>query len=648
MQGILQGGYGAMHFDKGRSAGLGLKHARQMLERGDLPEPGAVNEMVVRSWQRCMKAGLLPFGKPADVGYLVGDKLEQAQHRRRQLLARAKPVLDYLHAQSRGSGSLVLLADEDGVILESLGDPEFVSRAERVALMSGASWNEVHRGTNAIGTALSEKNAVTVHGGEHFLESNSFLTCTASPLLGPDGQLQGVLDISGHWRLRQSHTSGLVLTGAHMIENRLFERRHGKDVWISIHPSAEGIGTIAEGLVALNEEGRILGANRAGMALLKLFPSDLGRSTTEGRIDLRMEAFLDWGRRRAEEPMAIRRCDGATLFLKVRLPQTRMADPAVANVSPKPNRDALERLDTGDQRMERIIEQARKILDKRIPILLFGETGVGKEVFAKAMHASSRRMDKPFVAINCAALPEHLIESELFGYAPGAFTGARREGWQGRIREANGGTLFLDEIGDMPLALQSRLLRLLQEGEVIPLGGGKPAKVDFQLIAASHRQLTEEVEKGRFRADLYYRLDGITLHLPALRERSDFQILAARILDDIAPNSEISLAPELAKFLASLPWPGNLRQMSHVLRTSHAMLENGETRITREHLPGNFASGLDLLRHAPHASVESLRETSDAMIMRALKMNGGNRSESARRLGISRSTLYRKMRRLAE
>ena len=193
------------------------------------------------------------------------------------------------------------------------------------------------------------------------------------------------------------------------------------------------------------------------------------------------------------------RC-GQRLFLKAepgRLPPPVALPRRAAQV-----RDALAELDTGDERMRQCLERARKVAGKPIPILLQGESGVGKEMVAAAIHASGPRRERAMVAVNCAALPEHLIEAELFGYAPGAFTGARREGCPGRIREAHGGTLFLDEIGDMPLTLQSRLLRVLQERQVVPLGGGKPATVDFALIAASHRPLKLEVERGRFRADL--------------------------------------------------------------------------------------------------------------------------------------------------
>jgi transcriptional regulator with PAS, ATPase and Fis domain len=323
--------------------------------------------------------------------------------------------------------------------------------------------------------------------------------------------------------------------------------------------------------------------------------------------------------------------------------------------------DALAELDTGCAQLHAAVTKARKVLDKPIPVLLQGESGVGKEVFAQAMHASSARRDRPFVAVDCASLPENLIEAELFGYAPGAFTGARREGSAGRIREVRGGTLFLDEIGDMPLSLQTRLLRVLQERQVTPLGGGKPVPVEFALICATHRNLKAEMDAGRFRADLYYRLNGLTLMLPAVRERTDFPALLERLSRSLAPEQGITLAPAVAAAFADYPWPGNVRQLVNALRTACALLDPGERVIDWTHLPDDL---LVELRAAPprHAeplpaeptpaepppaaggpAVERLRDISAQAISRAIEVSRGNMSEAARRLGISRNTLYRRL-----
>ncbi|ABC21733.1 sigma-54-dependent Fis family transcriptional regulator [Rhodospirillum rubrum] len=625
--------------------GTALRRARHLLEGGSLPPAGLIAPTVAHSWERSLRAGLLPFSPPAVADHLAARHLAQAVERRRELLMRARPVMDYLHAQTKGSDSVVILADDNGVLIEALGDAAFVERAERVALKPGASWHERHRGTNAIGTALVEAQPVAVHGGEHFFEHNRFLTCAAAPIAGPDGRVLGVLDISGPQRGRHPHTFGLVRAATHMIENKLFEARHEGEYRIRFHPQADGIGTLAEGMVALSEEGLVIGANRAALAFLAITPSDIGKALIEALLPLRMADILDHGHRHPGTTLGLACPGGGRFSLRVEPGWRAVVRPAAM---PAPDRvqDALADLDTGDPTMAGAIERVRKILGKPIPLLLQGESGVGKEVFATALHATGPRRGRPFVAVNCAALPEHLIEAELFGYAPGAFTGARREGSAGRIREAEGGTLFLDEIGDMPLALQCRLLRVLQDRQVVPLGGGKAVSVDFALIAASHRPLKAEAEAGRFRADLYYRLNGLTLCLPPLRARRDFAALVARMIETMEPGAGIGLDPDVADALAGHGWPGNLRQLANVLRFACALRDPGEIRLGWHHLPEDLIeelrcpSGVDTDAGAGPAT---LRAASDSLIERMVAASGGNLSEAARRLGISRNTLYRRM-----
>ncbi|MBS4095239.1 MAG: sigma-54-dependent Fis family transcriptional regulator [Sulfuricella sp.] len=624
---------------------VALRQARHLLlERGELPG-GLLKEHVERSWRRSLAAGLAPAGRLGETPHLSAGELARAVARQRELIANARPVMEYLHGQTRNSGSMVILSDENGVLLQSLGDADFLTRAERVALMPGASWHERHRGTNAIGTALSEGSPVVVHGAEHYLERNAFLTCAAAPIVAPDGRLLGILDISGEQRSRHPHTFGLVRAAAQMIENRLFEARHGESVRLRFHPLAEGIGTVAEGVAAISEDGWIVGANQAGLALLGLATADLNATPLQRIFDLRIDELIDWGRRCASQPLLVNQQRGGRLFVRIELGRRPLAARG-ANRTTAP-RDALAALDNGDARMQAIVERARKVLDKPIALLLQGESGVGKELFASAAHRCGPRRDRPFVAVNCAALPENLFEAEIFGYAPGAYTGARRDGSPGRIREAHGGTLFLDEIGDMPMALQGRLLRVLQERQVTPLGGGKAVAVDFTLICATHRNLKNEMDAGRFRADLYYRINGLTLTLPALRERSDFNALVTKLIDTEAPGRGITLDASLAAAFADYAWPGNLRQLSNALRTACALLEEDDAHIGWQHLPDDLAEEL-APRQAEHNSaleeaIGNLRTLSDAAIQRAVESVRGNISEAARRLGISRNTLYRRM-----
>ncbi len=632
---------------------LALRQARLHLqEYGNCPSGAmsdGIDQRLVRSWQRSLAAGLQPVGRLPQTEHASGDELRQVLARNHELLSYSRPVMEYLFESVRHSKSVVVLADNRGTLMHTLGDADFLNKAERVALASGASWHEDHRGTNAIGTALAETSEVEIHGAEHFLEHNGFLTCAAAPIMAADGSLMGILDISGDQHSGHPHTLNLVSMAVRMIENRLIIATSKRQIRLHLHAHSEGIGTVAEGIVVLSEDGWIVGANRAGLTLLHLRASDLGAVQLTSLLNVRLENLLHHHQIRSSQAMAIHCHDGTRLYVQVHVDQAVLpAVPSVSGAVQEAPKDALSLLDSGDLRWRSAAEKTRRILDKPIPLIIQGESGVGKEFFAKAAHESGPRRNGPFVAINCAAIPENLIEAELFGYQPGAFTGARREGSLGRLREANGGTLFLDEIGDMPLAMQSRLLRVLQERNVTPLGGGKTVPVDFALICATHRKLRDEAEKGKFRYDLYYRINGLTVQLPALRERSDFQALTAQLLRSLSPERELHLAADLLAQLSAYNWPGNLRQYSSVLRTAIAMLDADETRIEMQHLSDDIVEDLtptSILSKTVRTEqvAQNLEQLSRNAIEQALASSRGNISQAARSLGISRQTLYRKI-----
>ena len=646
-----------------------LREARLRLQQGGTQPLEAVDERVARSWQRSLAAGLTPASGMHHVDHLSGSELRQSLACNIDLINHSQPVMEYLFEQVRHSHSMVVLADRHGTLMHTLGDADFLGKAERVALQAGACWHESQRGTNAIGTALAEACGIEIHGPEHYLERNDFLTCAASPIVSATGELLGILDISGDQRSHHPHTLGLVNTAARMIENRLFATTCRHSTCLHLHPQAHGIGTLAEGVVALSEDGWIMGANRQALAWLGLRHQDIGATPIARVLDTRIDALLARTASQQDTPLVLHRKDGSVLHALVRAQPgqrvaMRSASPPRRSTGPAtpPEQDALAQLDTGDAAWRAIADKARRVCGKPIPLLLHGESGVGKELFARAVHDSSPRRHRPFVAINCAALPEHLIESELFGYSPGAFTGARKEGSLGRLREADGGTLFLDEIGDMPLALQTRLLRVLQERQVSPLGGGAAVAVDFALICATHQPLREAAEAGRFRADLYYRLNGLTLILPPLRQRSDFEALTRKLLRELGGEPPLDIAPDLLQALAAYPWPGNLRQYASVLRTAIALLDAGETTVAWPHLPDDMLALLRPAAPSPSApasvpasvpapaatavamgSDQKLADISRAAVQQAIQNARGNLSAAARQLGISRQTLYRKL-----
>ncbi len=571
-----------------------------------------------------------------------------AAERRATLATQARPVMDYVFSQIKDSGCVMLLSDENGYVLDSAGDIDFCTRAAQVALTPGASWAEEARGTNAIGTALIERKPMVVNGTEHYLRHNNFLACAAAPLTEPDGKLLGVIDISCDARRYHPHTFGLVRAAAQMIEKRIFELAFLHQTKLRFHMSSNCLGSLMEGEVAIAEDGRILGASRAGFAMLGLRHEDIGTREICSVFDLTMAELTTLGVRAQGEAVGVRLRNGELLYLTVeqmRAPVIRRPAMPAAEVA-RP--DALAELDTGDARVAKAISQLRRVLGRKVPILLQGETGAGKDFFARAIHAAGPRANGPFVAVNCAALPETLIESELFGHAPGAFTGARKEGAPGRIREANGGTLFLDEIGDMPLAMQTRLLRVLEEGMVTPIGG-KPVPVDFLLISATHADFSARIAAKTFRSDLYYRLNGLSISLPPLRQRTDLPALIGNILAREAASRGgrvPTLSPELAQACARHAWPGNLRQLSGMLRTACLMLEEDEDTLHLHHLSEEALRELTAAKRpavAVEPAVATLRAQSDAVIAAAVAGAGGNIAAAARNLGISRNTLYRRL-----
>jgi len=648
----------------------------QQARRSFFFEGGAADELltetVLRSWDRCRVAGLGPSTQHFSCDGMTTSQLREHRERNRELFANAQSVMEYVYEQIRHSGSMVILSDRQGTILHTIGDAEFLDRASRVALAPGASWREDRRGTNAIGTALVEEQAVEIFGAEHFVERNTFLTCSATPLFDPRGDIIGVLDISGDHRAYQSHTVGLVSMAAQMVERRLFEQAHAGSVRVSFHPRLEFLGGPGEGMLALSPEGRILAINTPGLRLLGSRAKDLIDRHFSVLFDLPMGGLVDRLRREPSSICQVTARNGSQYYLKlcglppatvslarVVIDAPRAAPGRARGAGRKASEDlTLDRLATGDARMQAAIDRARRVLGRDIPILVQGESGAGKEMFARAFHNSGPRAEKPFVAVNCAAIPEALIESELFGYQGGAFTGARREGAVGKVQQADGGTLFLDEIGDMPLAMQARMLRVLQERAVTPLGSGKEISVDISLVCATHRCLRDEVARGSFREDLYYRLNGLCVTLPPLRERGDFEELVHILLSGEARQGDpVGVSPGALALLKKCAWPGNIRQLHNVLRVTLALLDEDQSRIDAAHLPEDLCLGegaasprpapSELLPEpgTPAASARLADLELDA-IRRALMEAEGNVSAAARKLGISRNTLYRKLGRL--
>ncbi len=667
---------------------------KRFFDKGESRLEG-VEAPILRSWLRCKDNGLQP-GDPRISAPASRVRLSESRERSDTMLQHASGVMEHVFAQIRNSGSMVILADMDGMIIHSLGDPSFVDKACRVALQPGASWNERVRGTNAIGTAIADRCCVEVYGPEHFFNGNAFLACSAAPVFDAHGRVAGVLDISSDFRSHQRHTLGLVRLSVQLLEKRLFEAQFSGEMVLAFHARPEYLGSLQEAVVALDESGAVIGSNpvaREWLATLGCGGSgvDFGQFF-KGRFGV----FLDRASASANSPMSIHKLDlrqGGEIYAQLRgarkiksmkpselqFKEQNEASTATETVPCAQSGGVvtLECLDTGDERLHLSLERARRVAGKDIPLLVQGESGVGKELFAQAFHNSGPRAKGPFVALNCAAIPETLIESELFGYAGGAFTGARREGAMGRIQQASGGTLFLDEIGDMPIGMQARLLRVLQERCVMPVGSLKAIPVDISLVCATHRNLREAVAQGVFREDLYYRVNGLTVTLPPLRERSDIRGLVMNVLAvECAESGQgiVTICEPVMEYFQRYPWPGNIRQLQNVLRVALALLDDGEKQIRAVHLPeelfadeamsGEESRPLPVssplaaeasanmsrqdLAVAPGAApgVGRLDEIELNAIRRVMEETGGNISAAARKLGVSRNTLYRKLGRM--
>ncbi|WP_294738481.1 sigma-54-dependent Fis family transcriptional regulator [uncultured Pseudomonas sp.] len=600
--------------------------------------PLAHDAIIQDSWRRCRAYGLDHQSTPS-FDQLPADGVSQLLESQHSLVQTThQEVLPYYENILSNSNCLIMLADNQGQVLTSWGTQRFIEPKLARGFSAGASWMERSSGTNAIGTALACAQAVHIEHDEHFLKANRFMTGSAAPIFDAQREIIAVLDVSSDSYLPPSHTLGMVKMMSQTVENRLILNLfRGEHFQLTFNTGLNNLDSQWAGLLIFDESGQVLSANRRADNLLGI---SLSRVLIDSLFKVSLLELLNQpeglpfslqaaGRNRFQ--CLLKRPKQAPVQARVFVDSKKPSAPASTAIS-------LKTLHFGDARVEKAVRQAERLLEKDIPLLIHGETGVGKEVFVKALHQASSRSQQAFIAVNCAAIPAELVESELFGYEKGAFTGANQKGSIGLIRKADKGTLFLDEIGDMPLPTQARLLRVLQERCVQPVGSSELFPVDLRIISATNRSLREQVQLGRFREDLYYRIGGLTLELPPLRERTDKQALFKQIWQQHRePTQWAGLSNEVLALFEQHPWPGNLRQVSSVLQVALAMAE--EQPIRAEHLPDDFF--VDLNGVVPEPSGERLDDSMD--LAQRLKAAGGNISHLARELGVSRNTLYKRL-----
>lgn len=630
---------------------------------------------IENSHRRSLSYGLVATDKP-DFSPIAGSDLSLLVEQNRSLHIHALPVMETLYEQIINTHNMIILTDVNGLIIHTLGDDDFLEKADRIALKPGVIWSEQSRGTNAIGTAIAEQAPMMIHAGDHYLRANHFLTCSAAPIFDCQGNVIGVLDVTGDQCSFHKHTMALVRMSAQMIENQLFSSAFQDGILLHFNTRAEFIGTLMEGIAAFAPNGRFLSANRCALFQLGLPLSALHSHTFSSLFGLPVSALFDHYRTAAPDLLSLCLHNGVRVFGRAQLRLThgvyqqssnaaQQADNAMPhnpmqhsalqesqhNAAAATRRlSGLRYLNTGDPKIAAVIDKVTKVLGRDIPILVMGETGTGKELLAQAIHNDSPRSKGPFIAVNCASIPETLIESELFGYEDGAFTGARKKGSIGKILQANGGTLFLDEIGDMPLSLQARLLRVLQERMVTPLGSAKSIPVNVELICATNKNLRDQIAKGEFREDLYYRLNGLVVKLPPIRERTDLETVVNKVLALESNAALYSVAPDIMQLFKQHSWPGNFRQLTNLLRTAIVMAGDCHV-ISLEHLPDDFFDDIEEVQN--HISIDSssrfvasgsnLEEMEISVIQKSLESHSGNVSATARALGVSRNTIYRKI-----
>ncbi|MEL4887640.1 sigma-54-dependent Fis family transcriptional regulator [Pectobacterium betavasculorum] len=625
------------------------------------------DRLIRDSWLRCVNDYGLDPSRMQDARILTWHELREHQENLEEFRRIAHHGMERLFQQIAPAGYVVLLNNAKGITVDFLGDTNAEISLRRTGLFLGAEWSETYAGTCAVGTALATGEALIVHQGDHFDATHIPLTCTAVPLFDPQGRLHAVLDISAlnspQPKSSQHLALQIALIHASQIENAYFEHMHRGDWILKLSASYTLVKVNPDYLLAFDAGGKVVGHNHQVWRLLQgelSLPvwkqhaaSPLLGLSFEQIFNADFNKLPDYLNTEGLQQRTIHLVSSRnTLFLTAQPPinrsQRRKAgEPAVL---PAP----LQAISGGDPALQVQLQRAMKLVDTPVNMFIHGETGCGKEFFARALHQAGNRSNQPFIAVNCAAIPPSLIESELFGAMPGSFSGAGNKPRRGLIQEANSGTLFLDEIGDMPLDMQTRLLRVLAEREVLPIGATRPIPVDIRIISASHRALERLIAEGAFREDLYYRLLGARIILPPLRERSDLDWL----IDNILAGKRCVLTAKARALLHRHSWPGNLRELRNALEYACAICENAcihPSDLPEElHFSARRSAGMP----PPHpAKIDERTQQQDASespvaspeglaLIQHLREAQWNHSAAARQLGISRMTLYRRMQRL--
>jgi len=617
-------------------------------------------DYISRSFSRCRNYGLDPsvvYSKRI----ITGRELEEQLQRKKDLILIAEPFIRQLCDFLKGTSFFSILTDEEGCILTVIGDEDILKDAYSLKMIPGAFMDEQSIGTNAMGTALTEGVAVQISGEEHFIKKYHRWTCSGAPIRDSFGKIIGSLDLTGNIKNVNKHTLGMVVAAVNAIEKTLKLRKSNDQLMHSNLFIEKLMNSIQAGIISCNLDGEVLTSNSQISELLGIdkggllsqsvssfIPSwkEIKRAATAGEDFQNRDLLLNTKNSKMYfniNAYPVTHNDGFVSAVIITVKDVKRVRKHANEIIGRKAIYTFDKMVGISRTFSDVVNFAKKIADSNSTILITGESGTGKEIFAQSVHNYSNRKDEAFVVLNCGAIPRTLIESELFGYNDGAFTGARKGGQAGKFEIADGGTLFLDEIGEMPLDMQVKLLRVIEEGIVTRLGGNNYVPVNVRIIAATNKDLTAEVEDGLFRKDLFYRLNVLPIRLPALRERGeDIPLLIDYYSKKISKKlnkREVEITPEQINKLCDYNWPGNIRELENMI----------ELIINSERIPASFPAAHSS-QTMPAAEVfrdvqsEALGEVEELHIKRVLEENNFNITTSAKHLKIGRNTLYRKIR----
>lgn len=622
-----------------------------------LPPGQDVKPEILRSWQYCLRIRLNPFDNASAVCSRA--QLSSFQELNKNLLEIAKPTIEMIETAVRGTGFIVTLTEKNGYVLLFCGKEDILQISEQNYFLPGCIVTCEHAGTNAIGICLFEKKPVQVTGAEHYKEAFHLWICSSAPIFDGHGELIGVISLSGKFISKHKHTLALAVAAAEIIQMQLREKQLKDEKNRINYILTSFFNSTSDGVIAIDSNSIITHVNRSALEMLEMRADFvLGRKlndllNSEGTLPetFKVKKYLNNNRANfiivGGEKICLSRVDpilnstGQILGSIITMTKKRKIIAMAEKIGGNHTIYEFDSIIGENPEFRKKVQLAKVAAKTNSRILLIGETGTGKELFAQAIHHHSDRKNGPFVAISCAVIPRDLIESELFGYVGGTFTGASPKGMIGKFELANNGTLFLDEINSMPLELQSKLVRVLQQNEIMRIGATHPTRINVRVIAASNVDLLSEVENKNFREDLYYRLSVIEIRIPPLRDRlDDVELLISHSLDQLCKAMGIEkpkVSGEVLRILRNYTWPGNIRELENCLERT-LVLSQGKT-IDITNIPESIVTRTNI----HNFSATTLNEAVTKIIQSTISRCGGNISKAAKELRIARSTLYRKI-----